>query len=133
MKWNSSVFYTMDVFSACANLIENSVMYWYMTFQLTGDTPLHIASKAGHKQVAELLLSRGAVLTTINKVSANDVTFTYLGSKNQCNLWIKVYHCSVYHKKVNDWLVRPSMDKICLLARQSPSQSIDTVCSRNKV
>ena len=39
-----------------------------------GDTPIHLASRCGHAQVVEKLISLGAGVNVVNKVSVNLTT-----------------------------------------------------------
>ena len=42
-----------------------------------GDTPIHLALRDGHIQVVEKLISLGATVNIVNKVSVNRVYVNY--------------------------------------------------------
>jgi len=50
------------------------MMYYYLQY---GYTPIHLASNDGHVQVVEKLISSGADVNVVNKVSVNRVCVNY--------------------------------------------------------
>ena len=64
--------------------LHNAVLY-SLSFQ-SGCTLLYIALKKGHTQVVELLLSKGAYVNSVNKVSTSIDYSIYI---ELCH-----YHCS---------------------------------------
>ena len=45
----------------------------FLTFLQNRDTPLHLSSKEGHSEIAEILIKSGASTSVVNKVSCVSV------------------------------------------------------------
>ena len=55
-----------------------AILYYMICYFLQdGDTPIHLASSGGHVEVVEKLISSGADVNVVNKVSVNRVCVDY--------------------------------------------------------
>ena len=59
-----------------------------LTFLQNRDTPLHLSSKEGYSEIAEILIKSGASTSVVNKVSCVSVTYIYIVSYT--------YTCCIY-------------------------------------
>ena len=60
-------------------MLDTIAILYYMIchFLQNGNTPIHLASRYGHVQVVEKLLSSGADVNVVDKVSVNRVCVSY--------------------------------------------------------
>ena len=59
-----------------------------LTFLQNRDTPLHLSSKEGYSEIADILIKSGASTSVVNKVSCVSVMYSYMVSYT--------YTCCIY-------------------------------------
>ena len=58
--------------------IRNYQIIIMLTFLQNRDTPLHLSSKEGYSEIAEILIKSGASTSVVNKVSCVSVTYIHI-------------------------------------------------------
>ena len=68
--------------------IQNYQIIIMLTFLQNRDTPLHLSSKEGYSEIAEILIKSGASTSVVNKVSCVSVTYNIVSYTYTCCIYI---------------------------------------------